>query len=121
MWSRTSRNNPPSRPSPFCCTMSPPFRGDTMTRRRLMFAAVLLLSFIAFAPGAATFTASQAPAAAATAAKAAPPEYGPANGTLVIVGGGSTDGTTIMEKFVELGGGVDGKFVIVPTAGGNRG
>jgi len=24
-----------------------------------------------------------------------------------------------MEKFVELGGGVDGKFVIVPTAGGN--
>jgi cyanophycinase len=26
-----------------------------------------------------------------------------------------------MEKFVELGGGVDGKFVIVPTAGGNRG
>jgi cyanophycinase len=25
-----------------------------------------------------------------------------------------------MEKFVELGGGADGKFVIVPTAGGNR-
>jgi hypothetical protein len=74
-----------------------------MTRRRLMFAAILLLSFIAFAPGTVTFTASQAPAAAATA-KAAPPEYGPANGTLVIVGGGSTDGTTIMEKFVELGG-----------------
>lgn len=49
------------------------------------------------------------------------PEYGPAKGTLVIVGGGSTNGTTIMEKFVELGGGVDGKFVIVPTAGGNRG
>ena len=46
---------------------------------------------------------------------------GPAKGTLVIVGGGSTSGTTIMEKFVELGGGVDGKFVIVPTAGGNRG
>ena len=90
-------------------------------KRRLMFAAVLLLSFIAFAPGTTTFTASQAPAAAAPAAKAAPPEYGPANGTLVIVGGGSTDGTTIMEKFVELGGGVDGKFVIVPTAGGNRG
>ena len=89
-----------------------------MKPRRLMFAAVLILSFLAFAPGAATFTASQAPAAAATAAKAAPPEYGPANGTLVIVGGGSTDGTTIMEKFVELGGGVDGKFVIVPTAGG---
>jgi cyanophycinase len=35
------------------------------------------------------------------------------------VGGGSTTGTTIMEKFIELGGGPDGKFVIVPTAGGN--
>lgn len=49
------------------------------------------------------------------------PEYGPAKGTLVIVGGGSTDGTTIMEKFIELGGGAEnGKFVIVPTNGGNR-
>jgi cyanophycinase len=81
-----------------------------------MFAAVLLLSFVAFAPGAATFTAPQTPAAT----QAAPPEYGPAKGTLVIVGGGSADGTTIMEKFIELGGGAEGKFVIVPTAGGNR-
>jgi cyanophycinase len=48
------------------------------------------------------------------------PEYGPATGTLVIVGGGATDGTGIVEKFIELGGGPDGKFVIVPTAGGNR-
>src|SRR5688572_24825751 len=48
------------------------------------------------------------------------PEYGPARGTLVIVGGGSTEGTGIMERFIELGGGVNGKFVIVPTAGGNR-
>jgi len=56
----------------------------------------------------------------AVAQSAAAPEYGPANGTRVIVGGGSTNGTTIMEKFVELGGGADGTFVIVPTAGGNR-
>jgi len=50
----------------------------------------------------------------------AAPEYGPAKGTLVIVGGGSAEGTTIMEKFIELGGGAEkGKFVIVPTAGGN--
>jgi cyanophycinase len=49
------------------------------------------------------------------------PEYGPAKGSLVIVGGGSTNGTNVIEKFIELGGGVDGKFVIVPTAGGNRG
>ena len=48
------------------------------------------------------------------------PEYGPAKGTLVIVGGGGTDGTGIVEKFIELAGGPDKKFVIVPTAGGNR-
>ena len=47
-------------------------------------------------------------------------EYGPANGTLVIVGGGSMNGTGILEKFIELGGGAaEGRFVIVPTAGGN--
>ena len=47
-------------------------------------------------------------------------EYGPANGTLVIVGGGSMLGTGIMEKFIELGGGAEeGRFVVVPTAGGN--
>ncbi len=47
-------------------------------------------------------------------------EYGPATGTLVIVGGGSTAGTGIMERFIELGGGAEeGRFVFVPTAGGN--
>ena len=47
-------------------------------------------------------------------------EYGPPSGTLVIVGGGATDGTGIVEKFLELGGGAEeGRFVIVPTAGGN--
>lgn len=57
--------------------------------------------------------------AGAAAAQAAP-EYGPARGTLVIVGGGSMDGTGIIERFIELGGGADtGRFVIVPTAGGN--
>lgn len=48
------------------------------------------------------------------------PQYGPPTGKLVVVGGGSTDGTGIVEKFIELAGGVDKKFVIVPTAGGNR-
>jgi cyanophycinase len=48
------------------------------------------------------------------------PEYGPAKGTLVIVGGGPTTDTGIMEKFIELAGGSKAKFVIVPTAGGNR-
>ncbi len=48
------------------------------------------------------------------------PEYGPAKGTLVIVGGGSLDGSGILERFVQLAGGPDGNVVIVPTAGGNR-
>src|SRR6516225_4701541 len=48
------------------------------------------------------------------------PEYGPAKGTLLIVGGGALEGTGIQEKFVQLAGGKDKKFVIVPTAGGNR-
>lgn len=54
------------------------------------------------------------------AAVQAAPEYGPAHGTLVIVGGGNTANTGIVERFIELGGGADGRFVIVPTAGGNR-
>ena len=48
------------------------------------------------------------------------PEYGPAKGTLVIVGGGGMEGTGIVEKFIELAGGPDKKFIIVPTAGGNE-
>jgi cyanophycinase len=48
------------------------------------------------------------------------PEYGPSKGTLVIAGGGSNNGTGIIEKFIKLAGGPDAKFVIVPTAGGNR-
>ena len=52
---------------------------------------------------------------------AVPPDYGPPRGTLVIVGGGNLDGTGIVEKFIELAGGPGKKFVIVPTAGGNRG
>ena len=48
------------------------------------------------------------------------PEYGPPKGTLLIVGGGNLNGTGINEKFIELAGGVEKNFVIVPTAGGNR-
>jgi len=48
------------------------------------------------------------------------PEYGPAKGTLLIVGGGNLTGSGINEKFIELAGGPDKNFVIVPTAGGNR-
>jgi cyanophycinase len=72
--------------------------------RRSVFAAALLT--------ACTLTAgAQQPAAS---------DYGPARGSLVIVGGGNLEGTGILEKFIELAGGPDKKFIIVPTAGGNR-
>jgi cyanophycinase len=48
------------------------------------------------------------------------PEYGPSTGTLVIVGGGQLNGTGVLERFIALAGGTQKKFVIVPTAGGNR-
>ena len=57
--------------------------------------------------------------AARTAAED-PPEYGPPKGTLVIVGGGTLEGTGIIERSIQLAGGPDASFVIVPTAGGNR-
>ena len=77
------------------------------TRTRLTFPFVLMLLALTIA--------LSAPIAAQQAT-----EYGPATGTLVIVGGGSTAGTGIMERFIELGGGAEeGRFVIVPTAGGN--
>lgn len=48
-------------------------------------------------------------------------EYGPASGALVIAGGGPLVGSGIIERFIELGGGAqNGRFVIVPTAAGNR-
>jgi cyanophycinase len=48
------------------------------------------------------------------------PGYGPAKGALVIVGGGPTNNTGIIEKFIQLAGGLDASFVVVPTAGGNK-
>jgi cyanophycinase len=75
-------------------------------RHRLM--SILTLLFV--------LTATSAGLAAAQEV----PEYGPAKGTLVIVGGGNLEGTGIPEKFIQLAGGPDAKFVIVPTAGGNK-
>jgi len=48
------------------------------------------------------------------------PEYGPAKGTLVIQGGGSAEGTGIVEACILKAGGPNAKIVVVPTAGGNR-
>jgi cyanophycinase len=47
-------------------------------------------------------------------------EYGPTNGTLIIVGGGNLTGTGIMETFINRAGGPAAKIVVVPTAGGNK-
>jgi cyanophycinase len=54
------------------------------------------------------------------AARQAAPEYGPAKGTLVIVGGNMARTSPIYDKFIQLAGGPDANVVIVPTAGGNR-
>ncbi len=48
-----------------------------------------------------------------------PTEYGPANGSLVIAGGALKD-PAVYEKFIALAGGREARFIIVPTAGGNR-
>ena len=44
-------------------------------------------------------------------------QFGPAKGSLVIAGGGRLD-TSIMHKFINLAGGLDASFVIIPTAMG---
>lgn len=52
-------------------------------------------------------------------APAGPTEYGPAKGALVIAGGALKDGA-IYQKFIDLAGGPNANFIIVPTAGGNK-
>jgi cyanophycinase len=47
------------------------------------------------------------------------PEYGPPSGTLLIAGGNVKD-SAIYNRFIELAGGLNARFVIVPTAGGNK-
>jgi cyanophycinase len=47
------------------------------------------------------------------------PEVGPANGSLVIVGGAMRD-PAIVESFLRLAGGKDAPIVIIPTAGGRE-
>ena len=44
-------------------------------------------------------------------------EVGPANGSLVIVGGAMRD-PAILERFIELAGGKNAEIVVIPTAGG---
>jgi len=84
-------------------------------RRRILAVLFAVLAVLIIASG----PAAQVSPGAAVQQDA--PEYGPAKGSLVIVGGGGTDGTGIVEKFIELAGGPEAKLIVVPTAGGNRG
>jgi cyanophycinase len=54
--------------------------------------------------------------ALALIALAGDPQVGPVRGTLVAAGGGRL-GPEIIERFIELAGGRDSAFVIIPTAG----
>jgi cyanophycinase len=45
-----------------------------------------------------------------------PTEFGPRNGSLVIVGGGSLADPSILKRFITLAGGPNARIVVVPTA-----
>ena len=94
-----------------------PFTTASIGRHALLLGAMAVL-------GVAPSLAAQAPpgnrASPTASQEASAPEYGPANGTLVIAGGGNLEGTGILEKFIELAGGPNARIVVVPTAGGNR-
>ena len=91
-----------------------PYNLAMLTRR------LLVLSTLAFALTLALPLAAEQGPAAATAAGTTAPEYGPAKGTLVIVGGNMSDNFGVPQKFIRLAGGPAKKFVIIPTNGGNR-
>src|SRR6266511_1618131 len=89
-----------------------PLGGRTlgMRQRSVRFICIVALAAVAAAPR----------AQQATSIASDQPEYGPPKGTLIIVGGGNLNGSGIHEKFIQLAGGPEKNFVIVPTAGGNR-
>jgi cyanophycinase len=74
-----------------------------LTNRNLYLKAALILALLS----------------AAVAFSQELPEYGPPNGTLVIVGG-NLKTQAIYDRFIQLAGGPDANYVIVPTAGGNK-
>ncbi|MDA0311568.1 MAG: cyanophycinase [Gemmatimonadetes bacterium] len=64
-------------------------------------------------------TAWTAPVVAQARAGAAPTQVGPANGSLLIIGG-ALRSDEIYERFIELAGGPDAHIVMIPTAGGGE-
>jgi cyanophycinase len=85
--------------------------------RRQLFALTGFLA-VAICAGSAQTARPGAPAPAQTQASA--PDYGPAKGTLVIIGGNMSDNFGVPQKFIQLAGGPNKKFVIVPTNNGNK-
>jgi cyanophycinase len=63
------------------------------------------------------FSISAVPASAQFQQSPAPPQVGPENGSLVIVGGAMRS-PEIFQRFIELAGGPDAHIVMIPTAGG---
>ncbi len=56
------------------------------------------------------------PAAAPASTPAGPPEFGPAHGTLMIIGGGLRS-EELLRQFIALAGGPDASILFIPTAG----
>ncbi|MBI3504688.1 MAG: serine hydrolase [Proteobacteria bacterium] len=89
-----------------------------MRNQRGGFAAITRSAFIL----ATAMIAACAPAiphgSAGSVATPSRPLVGPANGAVVVVGGGAM-GPEIYRRFIELAGGPDAPIVVVPTAGGD--
>ena len=87
-----------------------------------LLTAVAFVGFIFGAPAAAQRGqrgAAPTPAPQVSASTEAP-EYGPAHGHLVIIGGNASETSGVYQRFIKEAGGPDKKFVIVPTNNGNR-
>lgn len=83
----------------------------------VLLGAALVLGFGVSRP--VSVLGQRATAAAPAPAPAEVPEYGPAKGHLVIIGGNMQDSSGLAQRFIQLAGGPTKKFVIVPTNGGN--
>jgi len=100
---RISTDSPTSTPGPVSTTT----RAAVRSSRPF---AVVALAASCLAPVTPLRSAGQA-------LETAPPQVGPENGSLVVVGGAMRS-AEIYERFIELAGGPDAPIVLVPTAGG---
>lgn len=88
-----------------------------MTRHLIIVARHALRRAASFAMVGALFSSALVGTGSAQVQQPAPPQVGPANGSLVIVGGAMRS-PEIYQRFIELAGGPDAHIVLVPTAGG---